>query len=144
MCRSPSERARLRLSVVLPEPEQPTTAMRLMPDPSIAVSLPGGRTRAQLQDRARDRETVRVRNVHFELRTIDVDRQAELCVRFRRDSYVCSFGSDASFDEQFGGDAGYLAWLHERATREPACALHPWPGDQAIGQVELRIQPGTG
>jgi GNAT superfamily N-acetyltransferase len=70
---------------------------------------------------------------------IDVERDGELCVRFRRDSYACSFGTDALFDEQFGSNAEYLGWLRGRVAACPEGVAHLWRGPRIVGQTELRI-----
>jgi ribosomal protein S18 acetylase RimI-like enzyme len=71
-------------------------------------------------------------------RTIDLERQADLCVAFRRDSYVCSFGTDEAFFST-GGVDGYLEWLKEGIVRHPAGHVHVWQGDRIIGQLEMQI-----
>jgi len=68
-------------------------------------------------------------------RTMDLSRNAETAVAFRRDSYVCSFGSDEAFDVE-----AYLAWLRDRVARQPAGHVHMWQGSTIIGQLEMLIQ----
>jgi ribosomal protein S18 acetylase RimI-like enzyme len=60
-------------------------------------------------------------------------------VAFRRDSYVCSFGSD----EGFGSVDEYLSWLSDRIERQPAGHVHVWQGPRIIGQLEMLIQATT-
>jgi ribosomal protein S18 acetylase RimI-like enzyme len=71
-------------------------------------------------------------------RTIDLDRHADLCVAFRRDSYVCSFGSDEAFFSS-GGVDGYLEWLKEGILRHPTGNVHAWQDDRIVGQLEMQI-----
>lgn len=71
--------------------------------------------------------------------TIDLLRDAELAVAFRRDSYVCSFGSD----EAFGEVDSYLDWLRDRIALQPRGHVHVWQGQSIIGQLEMLIQPTT-
>jgi len=70
---------------------------------------------------------------------IDLDRHADICVRFRRDSFVCSFGSDAEF-ERTGGAAPYLEWLRARAAELPEGIVHVWSEQHIVGQVEMRMR----
>jgi ribosomal protein S18 acetylase RimI-like enzyme len=73
--------------------------------------------------------------------TIDVQRHGDVCVRFRRDSYACSFGDASRFDLESGEDgARYLAWLRQRVSEWPEGAVHVWVGDRIIGQLEMRIR----
>jgi ribosomal protein S18 acetylase RimI-like enzyme len=76
-------------------------------------------------------------NLRFE--TIDLARHAEEAVAFRRDSYVCSFGSD----QAFGSADEYLAWLGDRITLQPAGHVHVWDGTAIIGQLEMRALDST-
>ena len=82
-----------------------------------------------------------MRNSPFEVRflPIDIERHAELCVEFRRDSFVCSFGTDAAF-ERDGGAEGYLAWLRARAKEVPEGIVHVWRGERIVGQLEMRVR----
>jgi ribosomal protein S18 acetylase RimI-like enzyme len=69
-------------------------------------------------------------------RTIDLARDAEVAVAFRRDSYVCSFGSA----DAFGDPDSYLDWLRERIAQQPRGHVHLWQGESIIGQLEMAIQ----
>jgi ribosomal protein S18 acetylase RimI-like enzyme len=70
-------------------------------------------------------------------RTIELPRDADTAVEFRRDSYVCSFGSD----DAFGGRETYLQWLTDRIARHPDGHVHVWNGDTIIGQMEMHLRP---
>jgi len=70
-------------------------------------------------------------------RTIELPRDADTAVAFRRDSYVCSFGSDHAF----GARETYLQWLTDRIARHPAGHVHVWNGDTIIGQMEMHLRP---
>ena len=62
-------------------------------------------------------------------------------MRFRRDSYVCSFGDDVRFNAENGADGGdYLAWLRGRIEAFPEGVVHVWRGDRIIGQMEMRLR----
>jgi ribosomal protein S18 acetylase RimI-like enzyme len=73
--------------------------------------------------------------LNLDFRVIDLSRDAGTAVAFRRDSYVCSFGSD----EAFGDVETYLAWLRERIARQPTGHVHVWQGSAIIGQLEMLI-----
>ena len=72
----------------------------------------------------------------LEFRTIDLVRDADAAVAFRRDSYICSFGTD----EAFGQVDSYLDWLRERISRQPRGHVHIWNGASLIGQLEMLVQ----
>lgn len=81
----------------------------------------------------------------LQFHTIDLARHADVAVAFRRDSYVCSFGSDQLFVEENGNDGrGYLEWLEARVERFPEGHVHAWRGDDIIGQIEMMIGPRGG
>jgi [ribosomal protein S5]-alanine N-acetyltransferase len=65
-------------------------------------------------------------------RPIDLDADLESAVRFRRDSFVCSFGDDRRFDE-----VQYLGFLRAKRTRDPWLAVHVFQGSQLVGQMEF-------
>jgi ribosomal protein S18 acetylase RimI-like enzyme len=69
-------------------------------------------------------------------KTIDLSRDANVAVEFRRDSYVCSFGSD----DAFGAADDYLGWLRDRIARQPLGHVHVWHGPKIIGQLEMAIR----
>jgi len=70
---------------------------------------------------------------------IDLDAHFDLCVRFRRDSFVCSFGHDGEFDEG-GGAPGYLDWLRARMASFRDGIVHAFRGDRVIGQIEMQVR----
>jgi len=72
--------------------------------------------------------------------TIDLAAHVELCVAFRRDSYVCSFGSDERFAEGQGAQ-GYIDWLRTSIEQQPRGHVHVWQGTAIIGQMEMRRLP---
>lgn len=73
----------------------------------------------------------------LEFKPIDLDRNADLCVQFRQDSYVCSFGSADRFQTSEGGIPGYFRWLRKRMAELPNSCVHVWYEDTIIGQIEL-------
>ena len=76
-------------------------------------------------------------------REVDVDRDADVCVRFRADSFAESFGSAERF-YQSAGEKGrdYLAGLRAKNHDWPGSCVHAWLDDEIIGQVEMRREAG--
>lgn len=86
------------------------------------------------------RRTEPARAATLEFRAIDLDRHASLCVAFRRESFVTSFGDESRFVEQCGADgARYLAWLRRRIIEHPDGHVHVWRDGALVGQVEMRV-----
>lgn len=75
---------------------------------------------------------------HF--RPIELATSKDLCVQFRADSFVCSFGDARDFYGKDGcGDGRYIDRLAEFLRRDPAGVLHLWRGAEIIGQMEMAI-----
>jgi ribosomal protein S18 acetylase RimI-like enzyme len=73
--------------------------------------------------------------------TIDLALHGDLCVAFRRDAHVCSFGTAADFDRDYGdGGARYSSWLRDRIAELPDGVVHAFRGDVIVGQIEMRIR----
>jgi len=78
---------------------------------------------------------------------IDLGEHAELCVEFRLDSYVCSFGTTDKFYVDNTSEQGYLDWLCARMKDLPGSCVYLWRGAEIIGQLELersRASPEIG
>lgn len=75
-------------------------------------------------------------------REVDLDRDADLCVQFRADSFIESFGSAERFF-QVAGEQGrdYLIGLQAKNRDWPGSCVHAWLNDDIIGQIEVRRQP---
>jgi len=63
---------------------------------------------------------------------IDPASGLALAIRFRRDTFVCSFGDDRRFDE-----AEYVRWVEARFARDPWLAVHVLLDGQTVGQIEF-------
>lgn len=75
----------------------------------------------------------------LEFREIDTDRDGELTIRFRADSFTASFGApDRFFADAGPGARDYLAKLREHNRDIPGSCVHAWHRDRIVGQVELR------
>jgi ribosomal protein S18 acetylase RimI-like enzyme len=73
-------------------------------------------------------------------RTIDLGLHAAVCVTFRRDSFVCSFGVDNFFVEAGPDGRDYLDRLEPRIAKFPDGYVHLWLDDKIIGQMEMQIR----
>lgn len=64
---------------------------------------------------------------------------------WRRDSFLCSFGTDQEFADD-GSEDAYLQWLRERLSEWSDGCVHVWCGGTIIGQMEMRLrdEPGLG
>ncbi len=79
---------------------------------------------------------------------IDLARDSDTCIRFREDSYICSFGDAALFygDDRRGVER-YVQFLTERMASFPGSCQHAWLGDRIVGQLEMgrvRADPSIG
>jgi ribosomal protein S18 acetylase RimI-like enzyme len=85
----------------------------------------------------------RERKGAYRIESIRIDRDAETCIRFRRDAYVASFGSPEGIEDEMGlaGEA-YLARLRARIGQVPEGNAHLWSGERIIGQTEMRLVEG--
>lgn len=79
---------------------------------------------------------------------IDLARHGSLCVAFRRDMYLSSFGSDAGLEEEMGpGGGAYLAQLFRRIESLPEGNAHLWKREDVVAQTEMSLveeEPGVG
>ena len=84
----------------------------------------------------------------YRIERIDLERSAELCIAFRREMYIASFGTDEGLEEEMGADnAQYLALLRERMVQVPEGNVHLWRGPRIVAQAEMRLledDPGVG
>jgi ribosomal protein S18 acetylase RimI-like enzyme len=72
-------------------------------------------------------------------REIDLDRDAEICIQFRADSFVESFGSAERFYRAAGdGAKDYLEGLRAKNREWPGSCVHAWLDDRIVGQIEAR------
>lgn len=81
--------------------------------------------------------------LELEFRPIDLAERAELCVAFRRDTYVCGFGAAAGqrFTSENGANGEqYLSWLTQRLEGFPEGHVHAWHDGRVVGQLEMIAQ----
>lgn len=75
----------------------------------------------------------------LQFKTIDLEKQREQAIRFRRDSFEVSFGDAVDFDE-----ADYLQWLKEMVNDYPEGFVMVEEEGELIGQLELSIREYDG
>ncbi|WHY55835.1 GNAT family N-acetyltransferase [Peribacillus simplex] len=73
-------------------------------------------------------------------RTIDTDKDKEIIIKFRKDSYVVSFGSE----DGFGDENTYLQRMKERVRKFPDGQVIIEKDQEPIGQMELQIREYEG
>jgi GNAT superfamily N-acetyltransferase len=69
---------------------------------------------------------------------IDLGKHARLCIEFRLDSYVCSFGTTDKFYVDNTNEQAYVDWLRVSMQELPGSCVHLWQGAEIIGQLELQ------
>ena len=74
----------------------------------------------------------------IKFKPIDLLKDKETTIDFRRDAFVASFGHDKDF---YGADGNgphhYFRSLEKKISLSPPMAYHVWLGDSIIGQLEL-------
>jgi len=74
---------------------------------------------------------------------IDLDRHSQLCIAFRRKTFISGFGHDGFFSKEGDEGASYLGRLRAYASRFPDGNVHAWDGSEIVGQLEMRILDET-
>jgi ribosomal protein S18 acetylase RimI-like enzyme len=69
-------------------------------------------------------------------RSIDLSKDTETIIKFRRDSYVISFGGD----NLFGDNESYLKKIEDRLEKFPGGIVLVEKDGKPVGQVELQIK----
>jgi len=71
-------------------------------------------------------------------RPVELPRDAERCIAFRKDSYMVSFGTDEAFYRDNGPNGErYLDFLSQRIALDPNYVVFALEHDNLIGQIEL-------
>ena len=76
----------------------------------------------------------------MQYRTIDFEKDKELIIKFRKDSYVVSFGSE----EGFGDELAYINRIKERVKKFPEGQVIIEKDNLPIGQMEMQIRDFDG
>lgn len=79
-----------------------------------------------------------------EYRIAPIDwKDADACIRMRREMYVASFGSEDGLEEEMGpGNALYLEQLRAKIAQLPQGNVHLWRDGGIVGQLEMRLLEG--
>lgn len=74
----------------------------------------------------------------LEFKPVDLNRHADVCLRFAEDTEVCSFGSVDGFREKDGkGARRFIEKIRTKLEKDPESCLHIWQGEEIIGQLHL-------
>ena len=78
----------------------------------------------------------------IQFKKVDLINDIKLCVQFRKDSFLASFGSIKEWVEQ-SGEKGekYIDWLIQYTKQNPEGVIHLWKGENIIGQIEFKVEP---
>ena len=87
-------------------------------------------------------------DVQLTFTSIDLARYTDLCVQFRADSFIVSFGIDEHFYQEHAaspttiypdgrGSERYITWLTQRMHDIPGSCVHVWHSDDIVGQIEM-------
>ncbi|MGG5252650.1 GNAT family N-acetyltransferase [Neobacillus sp. SM06] len=71
---------------------------------------------------------------------IDIHQHQKYVIRFRRDSFIVSFGTD----KDFGEEQEYLNWLKQQSDKYPQGFVLVFENDKPIGQLELTVKQYEG
>lgn len=79
-----------------------------------------------------------------EYRIAPIDfKDADVCIRLRREMYAASFGSEDGLEEEMGpGNALYLEQLRAKIAQLPQGNVHLWRDGRIVGQLEMRLLEG--
>jgi len=76
---------------------------------------------------------------------MDLPRDAETCVRFRRDAYVATFGTREGMDDELGADnSRYLEYLRERISDAGGYVSAIFAGESYCGADDGTFAQGEG
>jgi hypothetical protein len=70
---------------------------------------------------------------------IDFDGHGHVCIAFRRDTFISSFGWDGFFAKVGDRGENYLKRLRAHSTRFPDGNVHAWDDGEIVGQLEMRV-----
>lgn len=70
---------------------------------------------------------------------IDFDAHGHVCVAYRRDTFISSFGWDGFFARDGDNGESYLERLRAHAARFPDGNVHAWDDGEIVGQLEMRV-----
>ena len=80
-----------------------------------------------------------MRQSRLVIKPIDLDAHASVCVEFRRDSFICSFGVDNFFEEAGPEGIHYIERLRTRTAKFPDGYVHVWLDGRIVGQMGIQL-----
>src|SRR5688572_28719933 len=78
-----------------------------------------------------------------EFQKIDLKKNIDLCVEFRRDSYQSSF-SDPDEWKKYWNEGEYRKWILEHSKKFPEGLLHFFVDSEIVGQLEFAYMGESG
>ncbi|MFZ9594506.1 MAG: GNAT family N-acetyltransferase [Bdellovibrionia bacterium] len=78
----------------------------------------------------------------LEFKPVNWEKDLDHAVRFREDSFICSFGDAKRFNP-----SDYVDALMRMIKEDPESAVHIWLSEQLVGQMELgqfKLDPSAG
>ena len=70
---------------------------------------------------------------------IDFEWHGHVCIAFRRDTFISSFGWDGFFAKDGDQGENYLRRLRAHSSRFPDGNVHAWDAGEIVGQLEMRV-----
>jgi ribosomal protein S18 acetylase RimI-like enzyme len=70
---------------------------------------------------------------------IDFDAHSQVCIAFRRDTFISGFGWDGFLAKEGANGEKYLERLRMHSSLFPDGNVHAWNNGEIVGQLEMRI-----
>lgn len=74
---------------------------------------------------------------------IDFDAHGPVCIAFRRETFIASFGWDGFLAKDGDNGQNYLKRLRAHSSRFPDGNVHAWNDGEIVGQLEMRVIDDT-
>lgn len=75
----------------------------------------------------------------LQFKKVDLSTNQDICLKFRADSFMTSFGSEDAFWEEDGnGGTRYIEWLKNKDSKKFG-AFHIWKEGEIVGQMEIGL-----
>lgn len=75
---------------------------------------------------------------NISIKPVQLDLHKDICISFREDSFVVSFGDAKKFYEEDGkGAERYIEWLRGKILKDVLTVVHIWQDNEIIGQIEM-------
>jgi ribosomal protein S18 acetylase RimI-like enzyme len=77
---------------------------------------------------------------NLSVKPIQLDIHKNVCISFREDSFIVSFGDAKKFyEDDNSGAEKYIEWLKNKISQDPSTVVHIWQDNLIIGQMELGL-----